>query len=92
MNKETKEFIHEHAKADVRTLALQAKRYPNIDMPKAITQIAGWQIATHKIPTWAACDEILYPVHLSMEQCSSEITARYKKRIIANCFNSKNFI
>ena len=53
MNKETKEFIHEHAKADVRTLALQAKRYPNIDMPKAITQIAGWQIATHKIPTWA---------------------------------------
>ena len=84
MNKETKEFIHEHAKADVRTLALQAKRYPNIDMPKAITQIAGWQIATHKIPTWAACDEILYPVHLSMEQCSSEITARYKKKIIAN--------
>lgn len=84
MNQETKDFVREHAKADVRTLVLQAKRYPNIDMPKAITQIAGWQIATHKIPTWAACDEILYPTHLSMEQCSSEITARYKKKIITN--------
>lgn len=84
MNRATKEFILKHAKEDVRRLALQAKRYPDVDMQEAIKQIAGRQIATRKIPSWAACEEILYPVHLSMEQCSSETTARYKKQIIAN--------
>ena len=84
MNRETKTFVQQHAKEDVRTLALQAKRYPEVDMPVAIRQIAGRQIAERKIPSWAACEEIMYPVHLSMEQCSSETTARYKQKIIAN--------
>ena len=84
MNRETKTFVQQHAKEDVRTLALQAKRYPEVDMPVAIRQIAGRQIAERKIPSWAACEEIMYPVHLSMEQCSSETTARYKQKVIAN--------
>ena len=31
-------FIREHSSDDVRVLALQAKKYPDIDMPTAITQ------------------------------------------------------
>lgn len=90
MNLETKKFVLEHAKEDVKTLALQAKRYSNIDMQEAITQIAGRQIAERKIPSWAACEEILYPPHLSMEQCSSEVTARYKKQIITHSSTEHN--
>lgn len=83
LSEDTLRFIHEHRNDDVRALALQARKYPAVEMPAAITQIAGWQIAKEKVPTWAGIDEILYPVHLSMEQCSSEITARYKAEIIA---------
>ena len=42
---ETQLFIREHSSDDVRTLALQAKKYPDINMPTAITQIAGRQVA-----------------------------------------------
>lgn len=83
LNEDTLSFIREHRRNDVRSLALQARKYPKVDMPAAITQIAGWQIAKEKVPTWAGIDGILYPVHLSMEQCSSEITARYKAEIVA---------
>lgn len=82
LSPETRLFISEHRTDDVRSLALQAKKYPNVDMPTAITQIAGRQIAAEKIPSWKEIEDILYPKHLSMEQCSSEITARYKASLL----------
>ena len=74
----TAEFIHEYREKDTRQLALQSARFPDVDMPYALDQIKGWQTARRKLPTWAACDGIVYPPHLSMEQCSSEPTAQYK--------------
>ena len=72
LSQDTLRFIHEHRRDDVRSLALQARRYPSVDMPAAITQISGWQIAKEKIPAWAENEHILYPAHLSLEQCSSQ--------------------
>ncbi len=77
----TIEFIKEHRDDDVRTLALQAGRYPTVDMREAVTQIEGWQAAKEKLPTWAETDGIIYPPRISMEQCSSEPTALYKAAI-----------
>lgn len=74
----TAEFIREYRERDIRQLALQANRFPDVDMPYALDQIQGWQIARRKIPKWAACDGVIFPPHLSMEQCSSEPTAQYK--------------
>lgn len=82
LNEDTLRFIRAHRRDDVRNLALQARKYPEVDMPTAIMQISGWQVAKEKVPTWAGKEDILYPVHLSMEQCSSEVTARYKAEII----------
>lgn len=79
---ETQQFIREHQSDDIRALALQAKKYPNVDMPTAITQIAGRQTAAEKIPSWKEIEDIWYPKHLSLEQCSSEITARYKASLL----------
>ncbi len=74
----TAEFIQEYREKDTCQLALQSARFPDVDMPYALDQIKGWQTARRKLPTWAACDGIVYPPHLSMEQCSSEPTAQYK--------------
>ena len=81
MNQATIDFIHEHAEADVRQLALQGTKNPEVDLTFALEQIAGRQKAKTKLPSWAAVDGIVYPPHLSMEQCSSEQTARYKALI-----------
>lgn len=81
MNEATLLFVQNHSDEDVRTLAFQANRYPDVDMPWALDQIRGRQMARFKLPTWASHDRIVYPPHLSMEQCSSEKTARYKAAI-----------
>lgn len=81
MNEATLEFIRIHADEDVRQLAFLGKKHPEVDMAYALDQIAGRQKARVKIPSWASIDGIVYPPHISMEQCSSEQTARYKARI-----------
>ena len=64
-------FIRQHRNDDVRTLALRAPHDAEFDLTLALEQIAGWQTAQRKLPTWAKNDAIVYPPHLSMEQCSS---------------------
>lgn len=76
-----KVFIHEHASDDVNQLALRANQFSDIDLQTAIQQIKGRQIAKVKIPSWFNNQDILYPKHLSMEQCSSEYTALYKTEL-----------
>lgn len=78
---ETLTFIRQYRTENVRDLALRAKRDDRLDLPFALDQIAGWQTARAKLPAWAACDGVLYPPHLSMEQCSSQATAEYKRRV-----------
>ena len=81
LTQETKDFIKSHREEDPRKLALQAKRYPTVDILQAVTQIEGWQAAREKLPAWAATEGIIYPPRISMEQCSSEATARFKSTI-----------
>lgn len=85
MNDELKtvfgDFIREHRNDDVRKLALQIAGRKDIDVPFVLDQIAGWQKACEKLPSWAATDGIVYPPHLSMEQCSGEPAALYKAAV-----------
>lgn len=83
----TAEFIAANKNGDIRRLALQAQRWPEVDMPFALDQIAGWQKARTKLPAWAATEGIVFPPRLSMEQCSSELTARYKAAVVNRLFS-----
>lgn len=76
------DFIQEHLKDDVRKLALDACKYPDTDMKEALRQIAGRQRIEEKVPTWHANEGILLPDHLPLEQCSSEMTARFKASLV----------
>ena len=77
-NEATRQFVQAHSEDDVRSLALRARRDSDVNLPWALDQIQGRQTARRKLPSWAAIDGIVYPPHLSMEQCSSEQTALYK--------------
>lgn len=81
MDTQTKLFIQEHLNDDVIQLGLQAKRYPDIDMTFVINQIAGLQKIKEKVPLFYKSHNILFPKQLSVEQSSSEITAKYKSRL-----------
>lgn len=83
MNEATWEYVRAHRTEDVRRLALSGSKAEDVDMRLALRQIAGWQTARRKLPSWAAVEGIVYPPHLNMEQCSSEQTARYKEKVIS---------
>lgn len=89
MNQATIDFIRQHQEEDVRQLAFLGSKYPNVDMPFALDQIRGRQMARTKLPRWAGLDGIIYPPHISMEQCSSEVTAMYKAELAARLLNSE---
>ena len=78
----TLDFIEDHAREDVRKLALSTHLSGEVDIPFALEQIAGRQTAVRKLPSWAKTEGLLFPPHLSMEQCSSEQTALYKQRLV----------
>lgn len=81
-NDATWRFIRDHRTDDVRQLALMGVKTSEVDLPLALQQIQGWQTARTKLPSWAAKEEIVYPPHLNMEQCSSETTADYKRDLV----------
>ena len=81
MNKETYQFINDHITDNVHQLILESFRFPLVDMPLAIRQINGKQKIKTKIPSFFQNNNVLYPVQLSLEQSSSESTAKYKSTI-----------
>lgn len=86
-NNLTEQFIREHRTDDVRKLAL-ASHPKEVDIPYALTQISGWQAARLKLPLWAATEDIVYPRHLSLEQCTSQYIAQYKASFIQSLLGS----
>ena len=78
----TEEFVRKNRDADVSTLALHMRQYPEVDAAFALQQIEGWQRASQKLPELAAIEGWLWPKRVSLEQCSSQATALYKKAVL----------
>ena len=80
----------------VLELALQRNKYKHLSDEEwrwFLQQVEGRERTADKLPTFAAIDDWWYPVRLSCEQCSSELTARYKAEIISNLgFQVSNFL
>ena len=81
MNDTTRQFIRENLNADVPTLALK-KAPVGTDVSLALRQIAARQLLQKKVPQWAENEDLLFPAHLSIEQCSSEASAQYKASLL----------
>ena len=58
MNEKTWEFVREHADEDVRKVALLGTKDQEVDLPMALQQIVGRQVARKKLPSWAAVEGI----------------------------------
>ena len=86
----TKEYIKQHRNDDVYRLAL-AKTPEGVDLQYALQQISAYQILTKKVPSWAECDELIFPRQLSLEQSSSELTAQYKAQLIKEFMGNEPF-
>ncbi len=79
---EVQEFIKAHLYDDPAALMLKANQYPEWPMKEIVEQIQSKRKAKTKLSSWFQIEGIIYPPQLSMEQCSSEMTARYKASLV----------
>jgi 16S rRNA G966 N2-methylase RsmD len=80
-SEEVKTFMLAHEKSDPLDLLLKRDKYPELPIPEIVEQLISRKKAKNKLPEFYENAEIVYPPILSMEQCSSEATARYKSQI-----------
>lgn len=70
----------------VNDLALQRNKYKHLSDAEwhwFLQQIEGRERTADKLPTFASIPDWWYPVRMSCEQCSSELTARYKASLLS---------
>ncbi len=80
---EIQEFIRSNEQADIRQLVLNQRDVYGVPVAWVAQQIQGRKKAKEKLPQWYATPGIVYPPALALEQCSSEITARYKQGLVS---------
>ena len=80
---EIQQFISENGSIKINQLALKKNPFPEIPYSLLLNQIAAKQKAKDKLPTWFHANNIIYPEKLSIEQTSSEITAKYKASLVS---------
>ena len=83
LQKEVQKFIIDNEKSSLSKLAFQKNPFPSIDYKVLLNQIESRSKAKDKLPTWFQTENIIYPSKISVEQTSSEITAKYKSEIIS---------
>ena len=77
------EFINSSLQANISKLALSKNPFPEVDWKEIINQIVSKNKSQHKLPTWFNTENIYYPASISIEQTSSETTAKYKSDLIS---------
>jgi len=83
LQEEIQWFIQEHEDDDLQQLILQKEKFHHLPLLAIIEQIAGKKKAKKKLPTWYKTKDILYPAVISVEQSSSENTAKYKAALFS---------
>lgn len=77
------DFIQKYKQEDVTKLVLKSAQFKGLDVKKLAAQILSRQKASKKLPEWSAVEKLIFPPALSVEQCSSEATAKYKSSLIS---------
>lgn len=78
LDSEVQNYINSHLAADVHKIAMAKSPFTDVSAGELANQIAAKNKCVKKLPAWFSHKDIYYPPLLSIEQCSSEITAQYK--------------
>ena len=69
-----------NAQQEVYQFILKNHQHPHVAL--LAEQIEGRQKAKHKLPHWFNGARVVFPPRISMEQCSSELTAIFKSTLV----------
>ena len=84
-------FISEHSEDDVSRLILDRAKYPGIDIELAVNSIESRRKIRNKVPQWYENQQLIFPLKLSAEQCSSSATGSYKAKLAEKIADKKRW-
>ena len=84
-------FVQEHIGDDPTRLILDRKKWPDIDMDLAVSCIQSRRKLKGKVQEWFSNPELIFPVGLSAEQCSSSATGIYKSGLALRIADGRPF-
>ena len=76
-------YIRSNLHADVHQIAMGKSPFPDVTARELATQISARKKSEKKLPTWFHQVGIYFPEPLSIEQTSSEITAKHKATLVS---------
>jgi len=82
LDKAIQDYILSHLSADVNQIALAKSPFEGVSAAELANQITAKKKAEKKLPSWVNAEGIYYPPALSIEQTSSEVTAKYKTKLV----------
>ena len=83
LNTDIQDFITKNTESNIHNLALQKNPFPEFNYTEIINQIIAKVKSKNKLLTWFNAENIVYPSKISIEQTSSEVTAKYKMNIVS---------
>ena len=83
LNKKVQEFIDVNLRLDTNGLILKKSIFIEVSNKELAEQIIAKLKCKDKLPTWFGLESGLFPVKISIEQTSSEETAKYKASLIS---------
>ena len=84
-------FVQEHIGDDLTRLILDRKKWPDIDMDLAVSCIQSRRKLKGKVQEWFSNPDLIFPVGLSAEQCSSSATGIYKSGLALRIADGRPF-
>jgi hypothetical protein len=84
-------FVQEHIGDDPTRLILDRKKWPDIDMDLAVSCIQSRRKLKGKVQEWFSNPDLIFPVGLSAEQCSSSATGIYKSGLALRIADGRPF-
>jgi len=75
---EFRQFVQDHLGEDPALLLFKYQGKVNFELKAAVQQISARQKAIKKLPEWTSNPAVIFPASISLEQSSSEVTAKFK--------------
>tara|TARA_R110002049_G_scaffold107950_2_gene255844 strand:- start:2497 stop:3672 length:1176 start_codon:yes stop_codon:yes gene_type:complete len=83
LHKDVQQFITDNLKSDITKLIFKGSPFTDVSVQELANQIVAKQKSINKLPSWFSTENIYYPEKISIEQTSSEVTAKYKSKIVS---------
>lgn len=82
LHPEVQSYINNNLKVSIEQFIFKGSPFKDVSVQELANQVIAKQKSEKKLPIWFQTKNIYYPPKLSIEQTSSEITAKYKSKLV----------